>query len=91
MAIDTLAYAKHLEAAGVGREQAEAHAEALNQHIFPDLATKQELDSLRADMKAEFAVTRSDLQKSIYQAQLQSVALIGVMLGILFALIKLVP
>jgi hypothetical protein len=43
MAIDTLAYVKELEAAGLDRRLAEAHAAALRDKILPELATKQEL------------------------------------------------
>lgn len=43
MAIDTLAYVKELEAAGLDRKLAEAHAAALRDKVLPELATKQEL------------------------------------------------
>ena len=43
MAIDTLAYCKALEAAGVDRRAAEAQAEALINHVLPDLVTKADL------------------------------------------------
>jgi hypothetical protein len=43
MAIDTLAYVKELEAAGLDRKLAEAHAAALRDKILPELATKQEV------------------------------------------------
>lgn len=55
-----MAYVKSLEAAGVDRRAAEAHAEALTHHIFPDLATKDditaEFDALRAEMNRQLAV-----------------------------------
>src|SRR5258708_39691040 len=64
MAIDTLAYVKSLEAAGVDRRAAEAHAEALTQHIFPELATKDDIKAefaaLRAELNAEFAALRAE-------------------------------
>ncbi len=44
MTIDTLAYSKALEAAGVERGAAEAHAEALAAHVLPQLVTKADLD-----------------------------------------------
>ena len=56
MAIDTLAYVKALEAAGVERHVAEAHAEALAKFAFPDLATTAELNR-------EIAAVRSDLRE----------------------------
>jgi hypothetical protein len=43
MTIDTLEYVKKLEAAGVERKLAEAHAEALRATVVQDLATKQDL------------------------------------------------
>ena len=45
MTIDTLEYVKKLEAAGIDRRQAEAHAEALRDATDP-LATKQDLTEL---------------------------------------------
>lgn len=50
MTIDTLAYAKHLENAGVPRAQAEALAEGVNRYIVPDLATKDDLKALEASI-----------------------------------------
>lgn len=47
MAIDTLAYTKTLERAGVDRQVAEAHAEAMLHHVFPQLATKQDITELK--------------------------------------------
>jgi len=43
MTIDTLEYVKKLEAAGVYRKLAEAHAEALRATVVQDLATKTDL------------------------------------------------
>lgn len=50
MAIDTLSFTKELEAAGVERNAAEAHALALTHHVLPDLATKHDLAELKHDM-----------------------------------------
>ena len=58
MTIDTLAYVKSLEAAGVDPGAAEAHAEALTHHIFPDLATKD-------DIKAEFDALRAEMHRQL--------------------------
>jgi hypothetical protein len=41
--IDTLEYVKKLEAAGLDRKLAEAHAEALRATVVQDLATKSDL------------------------------------------------
>ena len=58
MAIDTLAYVKALEAAGVERKTAEAQVEALSRHILPDLATKSDIQGL----KSEIDGVKSDLR-----------------------------
>jgi hypothetical protein len=73
MVIDTLAYTKKLEAAGVERRAAEAHAEAmveaLGEHVLPDLATKADIAAVRADIEAlrvasnaDIAAVRTDLE-----------------------------
>jgi hypothetical protein len=50
MTIDALAYAKHLEGAGIGRRAAEAHAEAMAHHVFPLLASKADLEKAVSDI-----------------------------------------
>ena len=68
-----LAAARDLEAAGVERRQAEAHAEALRQAVSADrdeLATKADL--------AHFA-TKADLYRALW---IQTAALIGTQLAI---------
>jgi hypothetical protein len=46
MTVDTLEYAKKLEAAGITRQAAEAHAEALKSAVDAGLATAAELEAL---------------------------------------------
>lgn len=102
MAIDTLAYVKALEAAGLDRQAAEAQAEALTKHILPDLATKADLDQLaerlehRIDQLAERLEHRIDMtvERTAHQ---QTVRIFGVTFGIvglldaiLFALLRVV-
>jgi hypothetical protein len=41
VAIDTLTYARRLEKAGVPREQAEAHAEAVHSIVREEVATRR--------------------------------------------------
>ena len=72
---DTLTTARALEAAGVERRQAEAHAEALRRAVSADrdeLATKADLAELRA-------ATRADLYRALW---IQGAALIGTQLAI---------
>jgi hypothetical protein len=101
IAFDTLACAKHLEQAGVDRTQ----AEAMNQYLRPDLATKadiatvqQDIAALRQEMKAEiagfenrFLTAISSLESRINQREMRLVGVMAVMLGILFALLKFTP
>jgi hypothetical protein len=60
MKIDTLEYVKKLEAAGVDRKQAEAHAQALRSVVVPDLTTKQDLRDLANELRAEIGHVRTD-------------------------------
>jgi hypothetical protein len=57
MTIDALAYAKHLEGAGIGRRAAEAHAEAMGHHVFPLLASKADLEKAVSDITSRLMVT----------------------------------
>lgn len=57
MTIDTLAYAKHLESAGIDRPAAEAHAEAMARHVFPQLASKADLEKAVSDITLRLMVT----------------------------------
>lgn len=87
MAIDTLAYAKSLEAAGVDRRAAEAHAEALTHHVFPDLVTKADLAATKSDLERAIEQAKHDLTVRVFGLVL---GIVGVMNGILFALLRIV-
>jgi hypothetical protein len=78
MSIDTLGYAKRLEAAGFERGQAEAQAEALRDEVIPQLATKLDLDhlgdrlshemaTLKHELKHEMAVMRSSFETLLWK------------------------
>jgi hypothetical protein len=62
MTIDTLEYVKKLEAAGVDRAQAEAHAQAVSELVADRSATKADLDNglMRLEGKLERDVGRLD-------------------------------
>jgi hypothetical protein len=85
MAIDTLAYAKRLEAAGVGRQAAEAQAEALDAalegRVLPDLVTKSDL-----------AEAVHDIRQAMHEQTLRHVGFtfmaVGIVDAILFALLR---
>jgi hypothetical protein len=55
MTVDTLEYVKKLEAAGVPRPQAEAHAQAVRDTLGPQLATKADLDTAVARLETKIA------------------------------------
>lgn len=80
MAIDTLAYTKSLEAAGVDRRAAEAQAEALVKHVLPDLVTKSDLDQAIERLEHRLTVRFFGLMLGVN----------GLMNGILFALLRFV-
>ena len=98
MTIDTLAYAKALEAAGVERQAAEAHAEALIHHVLPDLATKADLEQAveRLEQRVDQTVERSEhrLEATMHQQTVRhfgmTLGIVGLMNAILFALLRVV-
>jgi len=51
-AFDTLGYAKRLRDAGISQGQPEAHAEAAREFVMGELATKADLQAIRADLQA---------------------------------------
>ena len=50
----------------------------MNRHVLPDLATSGDLENLRRDLVA-----------AMHQIQIQSIGVLVVLLGLMFALIKL--
>jgi hypothetical protein len=76
-AIDTLSYVKRLEAAGVDRRTAEAHAEAINATVLPQVATNADLN--RATDRLG---TRMDRLESRIEALLWKHSL-AILLGVL--------
>ena len=50
-ALDTLSFVRRLEKAGVPRDQAEAHAEAVLALATDELATKFDIQELRAELR----------------------------------------
>jgi hypothetical protein len=87
MAIDTLAYCKALEAAGVDRRAAEAQAEALINHVLPDLVTKADLLSTKVELEQAMERLEHRLTVRFFGLML---GVNGLMNGILFALLRFV-
>jgi hypothetical protein len=89
MAIDTLAYAKKLEAVGVERSAAEAHAEALAEmlthNVLPDVATKVDLAQAVERLEHRIEQATSRLTIRIFGI---TFVIIGLTDGILFALLR---
>ena len=83
MAIDTLAYVKEPEAAGVDRATAEAQVVALAKPALPDVATKADLALLEAKFDAKLAKFANDLTWRM-------IGIVALMNGIPFALLRLV-
>jgi hypothetical protein len=54
MTIDTLEYVKKLEAAGLDRKLAEAHAEALREAVAGEVATKADVDAAANRLELQF-------------------------------------
>jgi phosphoenolpyruvate-protein kinase (PTS system EI component) len=65
LGFDTLAFVKRLAASGMATGQAEALAEALSTHVFPDVATKSDLNELRAELKADLRELELRLSHSL--------------------------
>jgi hypothetical protein len=102
MTIDTLAYAKELEAAGVARLAAEAHAQALIRHLLPDLATTADLEQgigrleTRIDQLGERLEHRIDMtvERTAHQQTVRhfgiTLGIVGLLDAVLFALLRVV-
>ena len=80
---DTLRFANRLKAAGVPQEQAEAEAEALSEVLetnVKDLASKQDIEVLRAEMRTEMAETKADLIRWVVGVGVLQTAMIAALL-----------
>ena len=79
---DTLTTARELEAAGVERRQAEAHAEALRRAVSADrdeFATKADLAGVRDVLRADLTGLEARMYRALW---IQAAALIGTQLAI---------
>jgi hypothetical protein len=83
---DTLAFVKRLAAAGMDTPQAEALAEALTAHAFPELATKADLNELRAELKADLKELELRLTMRMGAISAASTALAVAIIGALITL-----
>lgn len=60
---DTLTYAKKLKEAGFTDQQAEAQADALRAIVNDNLATKHDIEELRAGTKQDIALVQRDIKE----------------------------
>ena len=87
---DTLAYVKTLREAGVDEKQAEAQAVALASVLksgVTDLATKQDMELLRVELKKDLAETKAELIRWVVGVGILQTTLI---VGILARLAKVI-
>jgi hypothetical protein len=89
MAIDTLGFTKYVEEHGVARDQAEAHAEAANQFLFPQLATTTDIQALRTEFDADLQSIRADMVALKADLTLRTIGIVGALNALLFTLLKL--
>lgn len=75
---DTLKFAQTLRAAGVSENQAEAFAEAVREsHLSAEVATKPDVDLLRAEIRKDIADSRAELTRWIVSVGILQSALIA--------------
>lgn len=67
---DRLAYIDRLREAGVDDKQARAHAEALDAALRDTVATKTDIDLLRAELRADLANLKTDIARWLFAAVL---------------------
>lgn len=87
IAFDTHESAKTLMDAGVPGEQADAHVEVLKQ-VTNNLVTKNDIRDFGETFDLKLAALESNITSSIWKIQL---TMVGVTLGGVFAMLKLMP
>ena len=91
MRIDSLKFARKLEAAGLDRKAAEAIAEGVNEVDVSDLATKADITAVETKLTGEIASVRQavvELRAEFYRHMwLQAAAVVGLTV----TLIKVLP
>ena len=77
---DTLATAHALKEAGFEDAQATAIVDALRHAVTEEVATKADLNELRAELKTDNAEARADLYRALW---LQAAGIIGLTVALL--------
>lgn len=87
---DTLKFVETLEAAGVPAAQARAISAAVKEsHEAVDVATKRDLNDLRAEIENRFDKTDAKIEKISLQLTVKFGGMLVVAVGVLAAIIKL--
>ncbi|MDQ2696699.1 MAG: DUF1640 domain-containing protein [Pseudomonadota bacterium] len=88
---DTLKYAEALEVGGIPKDQAKAQAKALAEALKEsagELATRQDLKDLKADLTAEIGEVRQTVAVVRAEIGMMKWMLGGVVFGILLLLVR---
>lgn len=88
--VDTLAFARRLEVAGIERKQAEAHAEAIRDLVVSDLATKADIDRLEARVDRAASDIRRDIEAMSLRLTITHGGIVAVGIGLLAAALPLI-
>lgn len=75
---NSLKYAKKLEEVGISREQAEVHMQIMTEIIETNLATKQDVQEIRRDIR-----------EVEYKLIIKMGTLVSIAMGVLVAVVKL--
>jgi len=78
---DKLAYVDRLTKAGIGEDQARAHAEAMEDALRESVATKSDLTGVRNEM----ALLRKEIELAVYTMTVRVGGMLAFALGILLA------
>jgi hypothetical protein len=86
---DTLAYAKEHKTGGFIEQQAEVQAHALARIIDDKLATKQDIEALRHDLRQTEERLKGEIEKQSYRLMLSFGSMLVVAVGALAALVRI--
>ena len=77
--LDTLGAKKQLTDAGLPDDQAEAIVNAMFGFLTAELATKADLETVRADLKAEMAELESRLTNRLYATVIGGIGFLSIL------------
>jgi hypothetical protein len=86
MMVNTLKYAKKLEEAGFSRQQAEANIQIIAEIVEGDVATKEDLKNLGAQLTAHFDSEMKDLKNDVAKLEYRVVIKLSTVVGAMITL-----